>query len=463
MNRRKTPGNSVVTRVFKKGIAMGFGLLMVFFSLAISQAAMNDEPSKEQKSSGAFLGLNEAIRIAVQKHPSLEKGQHTVLAAEARIQQAKAPLYPQVVGRAVTTVGAFGTNPLFNPAGALLRDNDTAFSEGIVVNQLLFDFAQTFHRVQASRFTRESAEQDLLYRKAWVILGVQNAYYNSLKRQRLVQIAEDTIRVRSVIKQQVEALYKQQLKAKLDLTFVDVELSKAQVALIRARNDLKESIVALDTAMGIQGPGEYTLEDIPFEVIPRKALPELLNASMVRRPEIGSINARIRAIAETVKAERSANFPIFQAIGSAGNTNFGDLGRRRDGEWWAGWVGVTLPLFTGFLIENRVKEAVERRGEVEADLRNQTQEITQQVTNAYFLLDALEQELKVGEALVKQTQEALSLAQARYRLALSSIVELTLAEVATTDAQIRLAQAQFNYKAAEAALQYAVGEGSQAY
>jgi len=361
-------------------------------------------------------------------------------------------------------MGAFGTNGLFNPSGTLTRNNDTAFSEGVVLNQLLYDFEQTFHRVEANRLTKESTEQDFLSRKAWVILGVQNAYFNSLKRKRLVQIAEDTVRVRGVIKQQVESLYKQQLKAKLDLTFVAVELLKAEVALIRAKNDLKESFAALNTAMGIEGPEESTLEEIPFAVTPTKPLSELVQTGLKKRPEIVASEARIKVAQETIKAERSTNFPTLSTLWSAGNTNFNDLGRGRfDGGWWAGWVGVSVPLFTGFLIENRIGEAVERRGEAEATKRNQSQEIIQQVTNAVLFLSALDQEISAAEALVKQAQEALTLAQARYRLGLSAIVELTQAEVASADAQITLVQTQFNYKAAEAALQYAVGEGYQAY
>ena len=38
----------------------------------------------------------------------------------------------------------------------------------------------------------------------------------SLKQQRLVQIAEETVRERGIIKGQIEALYRQQLKSKLN-------------------------------------------------------------------------------------------------------------------------------------------------------------------------------------------------------------------------------------------------------
>ena len=60
-------------------------------------------------------------------------------------------------------------------------------------------------------------------------------------RPEIVQIAEETVRERGAIKSQIEALYRQQLKSKLDLDLVQVELTNAESLLIRARNDLKAS------------------------------------------------------------------------------------------------------------------------------------------------------------------------------------------------------------------------------
>ena len=76
---------------------------------------------------------------------------------------------------------------------------------------------------------------------------------NSLKRRKLVQIAEETVRERGLIAGQIEALYRQQLKSKLDWNLVRVELVNAESFLVRSRNDLKSSYADLNRAMGVAG------------------------------------------------------------------------------------------------------------------------------------------------------------------------------------------------------------------
>src|SRR5206468_7845256 len=115
----------------------------------------------------------------------------------------------------------------------------------------LYDFGFTQSLVQSSQLAEHAQQQDLVARKAIVTLNVQRAYFVSLKRRRLVQIAEDTVRERGIIKSQIDALYRQQLKSKLDLDLVQVELTNAESLLVKARNDLKASFADLNRAMGI--------------------------------------------------------------------------------------------------------------------------------------------------------------------------------------------------------------------
>ena len=108
---------------------------------------------------------------------------------------------------------------------------------------------------------------------------------NSLKRKRLVQIAEETVRERGIIAGQIETLYRQQLKSKLDFDLAHVELVNAQSLLVRSRNDLKASYADLNRTMGIAGADDYVLEDISVEVRPQKTLESLINESL-SHPEV---------------------------------------------------------------------------------------------------------------------------------------------------------------------------------
>jgi outer membrane protein len=103
---------------------------------------------------------------------------------------------------------------------------------------------------------------------------------------------------------------------------------------------------------------------------------------------------------------------------------------------------VSMPLFTGFLIENQVREAAAQKEAADARSANIQQVLVQSLTNAYLETITLAQQIKLSEEQVKTALEALSLSRQRYRLGLSSVVEVTQSEVALTGAQTRLAEAQ---------------------
>jgi outer membrane protein len=327
----------------------------------------------------------------------------------------------------------------------------------VIANQRLYDFGFTKDLVESSEKAATAQEQDINARRAFVELNVQRVYLVSLKQRRLVQIAEDTIRVRGAIRSQVEALYRQQLKSKLDLDFVQVELTNAESSLVKARNGLKASFADLNRAMGMAGSDDYVLEDIPTEIRSLPLLDSLIESSRLH-PELKKAQEQRRSAEAKLNATKKQYFPTINAIASAGDYEVFDTDRKdRTGAWWAASAVLSFPLFTGFLIENQVVEAKAQQTAADATATDIEQILTQQVTASYLDLLSLAQQIKLGEELVKTATEGLQLSRERYKLGLSSVVEVTQSEVSLTAAQTRLAEAQYDYKIAEVTLAYSAG------
>src|SRR6059036_5919 len=413
-------------------------------------AATSGEPPR--------LTLQRAIQTALDKHPALQSATFAVQGAEARAKQAESPYYPQVGGTAVQTNGSLRANALFRPSGTLIERNQSDISVGVVASQTVYDFGQTASRVDVQRSDRARFEKEALTRRAEVVLGVERAYFNVLKRKRLVEIAEHTVRERDVLKQQVETLYRNQLKSKLDLGLVQVQLSDAEFLVIRARNDLAAAFADLNNAMGIEGSAAYSLEEIPVTVESPQALADLLAEAMDRRPELLALKERIRTAEHRIRAAYTTNFPTFQVVGGAGDTeHISNRPNLQEGGWWGVGGVVSVPLFTGFLIQNQVAEATAHQLETQAIYLAAAQNVQLEVKDSFFDLVTLIQQIKVAEQQVSIAREALSLASQRYKLGLSSIVEVTQSEVAVTAAETRLAETQYNAKISEARLRYAIG------
>ncbi len=434
----------------------GIGTIGMIIGLVLVDAAWGQPaapPSEPPR-----LTLQQAIQTALDKHPALQSATFAVQGAEARTKQAESPYYPQVGGTAVQTNGSLRANALFRPSGSLIEPNRSDFSVGVTASQTVYDFGQTASRVDAQRSDRVRAEKDVMTRRAEVILGVERAYFNVLKRKRLVEIAEQTVREREVLKQQVETLYRNQLKSKLDFGLIQVQLSDAEFLVIRARNDSAAAFADLNNAMGVGGPAAYTLEEMPVKVEPPRALDDLVGEAMDRRPELLALKERIRTAEHRIRAANTTNFPTFQVIGGAGDTeHISNRPNLQEGGWWAVGGVVSVPLFTGFLIQNQVAEATAQQRETQAIYLTAAQNVQLQVKDSFLDVVTLIPQIKVAEQQVSIARESLSLAGQRYKLGLSSIVEVTQSEVAVTSAETRLAETQYDAKIAEARLRYAVG------
>jgi outer membrane protein len=441
------------TTIIRRTVFMvATSLLVPVFVWAQSNERMSEPPAR-----GSFLGLQQAIELTLENHPLVQEAGATLKAATARKEQARSIYYPRVDANFDTAAGAGRLNPRFLVGGFLVQQNLSQYVGGVSVSQRIFDFGVSQYTVDSAHLAERAQELDINARQALVVFNVQASYLNSLKQQRLVQIAEDTVRERGIIKGQIEALHRQQLKSKLDLDLVQVELTNAEFLLVRARNGLKSGFANLNRAMGISGAEDYVLEDLPIEVRKQRPLDTLINDSLAH-PEFRKAKELTASADAKITAAKRQYLPTVSAYVSGGDFQVYDSSRsqaNQTGGWWAAGGFVSMPLFTGFMIESQIQEARAQKAAAEAVSTNIQQALTQQVTNSYLDTISFAQQIKLGEEQVKTAQEALSLAKQRYRLGLGSIVEVTQAEVALTAAQTKLAESQYDYKIAEVTLAYA--------
>lgn len=432
-------------------------------------------PRAAAKPAGSLLTLAEAIRTGLATHPLLERSRYSALIAKALTRQTQGERYPWLEasiagssgslriittdGKAIHDRGGHG----FDPGGALAKHNQNMVSGGFLLNQLISDFGYTAHRILATEANEAASEKEILTNKAFVILNVQKAYLNSLLQQSLVTIATETVKQRQAVRDQVQALYQRQLKSKVDLDLMLVEVSSAELSLIKAQNDLKQSFAVLNNAMGIEGPDRYQLEQIPIQVTPSQAVETLVATGLSDRPELLGNRDRLVASEELLQAVKSLNFGSLSAVGSIGMTQYGEMhdgGIPSDGvaPFWGFGATMKFPLFTGFRIQNQIKEASHRKGETEEELRALANEIVLQIIRAYLTRTTNAEQIALEQERVTFSKEALLLAQARYRLGLSPIVEIVRATAVLFESESRLAEARYIYKTSESVVAYATGQ-----
>jgi len=401
------------------------------------------------------LTLKEAEAIALKNHPQVLAAQYTALASYEVLKETRSAYFPTVFG---DVTGAAADRDIRIGAGFFSNPRILSrFAQGITVSQLITDSGRTPNLVASSRLQARAEDQNALATRYDVILGVDEAYFNVLRAQALVKVAQQTVAERQLVVDQVTALAKSKLKSQLDVSFANVNLAEARLLLIGAQDDVDKSFAELVRALGFQNQQRYSLVETP---LPGPAPPdanELVLEAMTQRPELLSAQFSRDAAYKLERAERDLSLPTVSLVGAAGFIPEVSNQIPVPNHYDAAAINVAIPVFNGYLFSAR-RAAARLRAQAEAErLRDLQDRIARDVRAAWADSTTAFQRLAVTDQFLKQASLALDLAQARYNLGLGSIVELSQAQLNLTQAQIEQASAQYDYQIQRVLLTYQVG------
>jgi len=410
-------------------------------------------PPPAQNSNGQMLTLQDAEKIALQNHPQIQAATQLALAAAAQVKEVQSAYYPQASG---ALTGAEAENNSRISAGFLNSPSlFDKFAEGVSVSQLVTDFGRTHEFSKSSNFHAQAQQEKVVATRADVLLGVNLAYFGALKAQSVLHVAEETVKARQLVVDQVSALAKSNLKSGLDVSFSNVDLARAQLLLVQAQNDLQSSYAQLSDALGYSDQRTFQLVDEPLPGSPPPDVAPLLVEAFQNRPEIIGQGLDVKSAQSYATAERDLWFPTISAAGVTGLAPYRQ--ESLPSRYAAAGFNVNVPLFNGRLFNAEHTEATARARAQELFLRDLENRITQDVRTSWLNVISAYQRLSLTQQLLDQTTQAFDLAKGRYGLGLSSIIELSQAQLSLTEAQVEQVSAQYDYESQTANLNYQLG------
>ncbi|HUI80178.1 MAG TPA: TolC family protein [Bryobacteraceae bacterium] len=403
------------------------------------------------------LTLQDAEALSLKNHPQVLAAQDVISAANQRAREARAAYYPELNG---DTTGSQG-NPQGRIGAGYLTDSRlfNRYGLGVTLNQLITDSGRTPNLVANARLRANASEQDYQATRYDVLVGVNNAYFGTLRSQALVRVAQETVATRQLLVNQVTALAENNLRSQLDVSFVSVNLAQAQLLLISAQNEVQRAFAELTRALGSDQPAMYDLVEEALPPSPPGDLEMLVAQAIQNRPELASLRLSLQAANKFEQAEKDLSYPTVSFLGVGGYMPYinQELSVPIPKEYEGVGVNVQIPIFNGHLFTARREEAHYRALEVDQRLRDRQQQIVRDVRAAWTTANTAYQRLDVTAQFLRQATLANDLAKGRYDLGLSSIVELTQAQLNVTQAEIENLSAKYDYQSQYATLQYTIG------
>jgi outer membrane protein len=399
-------------------------------------------PSTPPQVAGRVLTLDEAVAIALEQQPQITARLFDYAAARYRVDQALAPLLPQLTGSVSATKSQ---NPSLSSSGVastVLRNFDQTVLAQVALSQLLFDFGKNLAATEAARKLQDVALENVELQRQLIALSVKEAYTNMLFAQRLIRVNDQALQRADLNLKSARGFYEVGTRPKSDVARAEVDVANARLAVIQARNAERLALVALNTAMAIDVDTPTTIEDnLVYEPVTLDR--QAIRAEALRqRPEYRQAKLTAEA-AEAQQRQAFRNFfPDVTGSGAYG-------GARRDlHELWAVTLSLSWTLYDGGGRIGRYREARANYEGALARIKATELDIIQNVEQAQLTVTEAAERIQAAQTAVASAQENFRLAQGRFDAGVGTILELTDAQLALTQAQNTETQALSDYRIA---------------
>ncbi|NUO64430.1 MAG: TolC family protein [Gemmatimonadaceae bacterium] len=466
---------------------------------------------RDSMQAGPALSLDDALTLARRNNTDLQQVQERRRTARAAQYAAYGALLPsadasfsgqyQQGGRQIYNGLQLGTNP-----------NTLGSSYFIGLNYNINAGSLIAPRVAAAN--RDAVEADITGAQSTLRSSVTQQYLTALQARAKAELA-DTLVVAA--QQQVElarARASVGSATSLDVQRAEVDLATQQVAALNAHNQVEIEKLRLFQQLGVEQPANVDLTT-EFAITPVSfSIDSLLSMARQQNPQVVALREREHASVLSVRESRTAYTPSLSlSTGVGGYTqrytdtdalisgarssaaqsyegclanNFSRAGaglatfpcgtgtlspsqeaaiRSANDQYpfnftkspWSLRATVTLPIFNGFLREQRIEEAVASRNNARTLVRARELQLNAEVTGAYLTLATAQKTVAVQEQNAARARDELRLTEERYRVGAATFLDVVQARATYERAESDRINAVYDYHKAFAALEGAVG------
>ncbi len=387
--------------------------------------------------------LDGLIDKALGANQDIAAGLAALRSARASVRIANASLFPQL---------SAGASASSNTEGDDL-DDVSASARGSASYQLDL-FGQNAADRRAARASYDAQAFDQRALELTVASDVAFTYFSVLAARERLEVAQSNLEISERIFEIVEIRYDAGDVSRFDLTSQEASLANARARVPQ----IKQQLVSLETALSVllgQAPQGFDAPEGDILALTPPAInPGMPSELLLRRPDLLSAEAQLRAADADVTAAQRAFFP---SIDLSAGVNAGLTG----GTSVIGSLAASLvaPLFTGGRLEGQLSAAEARVDQQIARYRQATLNALRDVDVSLSALATAEQREEQLAIARNASQESLSRAEIRYRSGADDLTTLLNAQSSYFSASDSLVQGRLDRLSAAVDLYAAIGGG----
>jgi outer membrane protein len=295
-----------------------------------------------------------------------------------------------------------------------------------------------------------------------VILDAKNAYFSILKSQKLMAVAEDTVKQVSAQKEVAENMYQVGMSPLNDLLQSQVQLANDKQRFITAQNNLEISKSQFNTLLRRPVNAPVAIVDILDYTSFVHDIDYCLTHANQNRLELQVADLEIQIAKKDYELSKRNYFPSIDLTGTLtrrGTDWDVDGGEGiSDEKFWDIQATATWDFWEWGRTRYGVKEKLSRLSQSKYRKEEIVDNIELEVKQSFLRTKETEKNITTIEKAIEQARENLRITEERYKEQVSTTTDVLVAQTLLTETMTNYYNALYDFKIAKAVLYRAMGQ-----
>lgn len=415
---------------------------------------------------GAYLALHDAMVIAVSNSPSILEMDARTAQAGARLDQARARLWPEIsVPASVTRLSPADNFQSVNSPVPALEDSEY-YRLGLSASWLLFNGGERGNRIRSAALGEAGASASADDARRKLMAGVAAAYLAVQLADEEVRIAEADRDFNRRLLDEGQGRLEAGTASRSDVLNFEIRMNTAEDALVRLKEAGRNARITLAELMGLPDRAAEALPGLAPIAMPGEEMSAAGGDTRVEdaladaarfRPDVRAATLAVEQAEREQDAQESEQFPVVVASGALEGERLDDPGFESGDFGHSLSLALSYTFSDGGLRRGRIREGRARVRELEAGRERLMQAVEAEVRRALVSARAAAARLNIRGRNAEAARENRDIVEQEYRAGQASLVRLNEAQRDLNVAESRLALARVDRVSATITIEAVTG------
>jgi len=446
----------------------------------------------QEKAAVPALTLEECIQLALKNRPELEMANLDVLNAEQQIEEANSYYYPRlnfttgytrfnrpekfsvdvdinvskITKPANDVLQKFGGDKLPSSIQQLFEfdiGKRNWYFLQLDLNQPIYTFGRIHEGIEQARLGRSITLHQKEKKRREIIFEVKKGYYQFLLAREVHQLMKEAEARINVVTRMVKIGYETSLPGKDEkgTTRLDYLKAKSFHSEVKARQseaskNLKLAELGLQIAVGVSPDEGLNVVETHLESMPMAQLNsgQVKEKVLEKNIDLKTLDLGVQLFDSRRRAARKEYLP---KIGLQGQYLGPEDRYGTENVWYLG-IGITMPLFDGFLTKAKIGQAEVQFQKTKGQKLMLEKALSIQIDHLHTTLVELRERIEILQTAIREAQERTQLAADGYASGITEYDELLLAQKTEVEMKGAYLQGLYLYQVAISEMEFISGD-----